>query len=69
MNYNEFYNSHNKLMSIKPLCDMCKTELKEFGAIFLSPPKETKKGVQEVVKMHLCKSCYAKILKFMQNHK
>ncbi len=41
-------------MSIRPLCDKCKQELTEFGAILLSPPDRENK----VEKYHLCKSCY-----------
>lgn len=41
-------------MAINPVCDKCKNELTEFGAILLSPPDE--KGM--VKKMHLCRECY-----------
>jgi hypothetical protein len=41
-------------MAIKPVCDKCKEELKEFGAILLSPPDSESK----VKKFHLCVSCY-----------
>ena len=44
---------------IKPVCDVCKKELTDFGAILLSPPD--KKGM--VRKFHVCKKCYEKILK------
>lgn len=44
-------------MSIKPLCDICKKELIEFGAILLSPPDESSK----VKKFHICNECYEKI--------
>jgi len=40
-------------MAIKPKCDKCKKELKEFGGILLSPPKKNM-----VKKFHLCKQCY-----------
>lgn len=41
-------------MAIKPLCDRCKKELKEFGGILLSPPDKQNK----VRKFHLCVECY-----------
>ncbi len=40
-----------------PLCDNCKRELDEFGAILLSPPGKD----NTVKKHHLCKDCYLKI--------
>ncbi len=46
-------------MAIKPICDKCKKELTDFGAILLSPPDKNSK----VKKFHLCKICYVKIKK------
>lgn len=46
-------------MAIKPNCDFCKKELKEFGGILLSPPDKKSK----VLKLHLCVLCYKQILK------
>lgn len=46
-------------MAIKPFCDKCKKELKEYGGILLSPPDENNK----VVKHHLCKECYTELTK------
>lgn len=46
-------------MTIKPICDKCKKELQEFGAILLSPPDKDNK----VKKFHICKNCYEKIEK------
>jgi hypothetical protein len=43
-------------MAIKPTCDMCGEELKEFGGILLSPPQ----GIL-VKKFHLCVDCYTKV--------
>jgi uncharacterized protein with PIN domain len=40
---------------IKPVCDKCKKELNDFGAILLSPPTDNK-----VTKFHICKNCYKK---------
>ena len=40
-------------MAIKPKCDKCKKELKEFGGILLSPPNK-----DIVRKFHLCRKCY-----------
>lgn len=47
-------------MSLKPICDKCKKELKEFGAILLSPPDKK----STVKKFHICKGCYKEIVKF-----
>jgi hypothetical protein len=46
---------------IKPICEVegCKTELKEYGAILLSPPDDEGR----VMKIHICKECY-KIFNF-----
>jgi len=49
-----FYSLAENNMAIKPKCDKCKKELKEFGGILLSPPD--KKGL--VKKFHLCQACY-----------
>lgn len=46
-------------MAIKPICDRCGNELSDFGAILLSPPND----INEVMKFHICKSRYEKILK------
>jgi hypothetical protein len=43
-------------MAIKPKCDKCKKELKEFGGILLSPPKKNM-----VEKFHLCQKCYREV--------
>jgi len=43
---------------IRPICDKCKQELKEFGAILLSPPDEN----NQTKKLHLCKQCYKEII-------
>jgi len=48
-------------MAIRPTCERCKKELKEFGAILLSPPD--KKNL--VKKYHLCQKCYAELLEFI----
>ncbi len=45
-------------MAIKPVCDKCKKELKDYGAILLSPPD----AKQKVRKFHLCKKCYKEVL-------
>jgi hypothetical protein len=46
-------------MAIKPVCDICKQELLEFGALLFSPPNNK----NEVRKYHLCKKCYLEIIK------
>ena len=45
-------------MAIRPKCDKCGKELKEFGAILFSPPKKN-----IVKKFHLCKQCYQQLIK------
>ena len=45
-------------MAIKPICDKCKKELQEFGAILFSPPDRENK----VRKYHICKECFEKIV-------
>ncbi len=47
---------------IKPHCDFCKKELKDFGGILLGPPKKS----GEVKKMHICVSCYKQLVKLMK---
>ena len=49
-------------MAIKPKCDKCRKELKEFGGILLSPPNGN-----TVRKFHLCKPCYGKTVRFIRN--
>ena len=44
-------------MSIKPVCDKCKKELNDFGAILFSPPDSESR----VKKFHICKECYKKM--------
>lgn len=46
-------------MAIKPLCDKCRSELKDFGGILLSPPDKEGK----VKKFHICVECYTKMEK------
>ncbi len=45
-------------MAIKPICDICKKELKNFGAILLSPPDKKNK----IKKFHICGKCYKDII-------
>lgn len=46
-------------MAIKPVCDFCKKELKDFGALLFSPPDKK----SNVKKFHVCKMCYRKFIK------
>tara|TARA_B100000745_G_scaffold260880_1_gene184602 strand:+ start:13031 stop:13180 length:150 start_codon:yes stop_codon:yes gene_type:complete len=46
-------------MAIKPDCDKCGNELKDFGGILFGPPD--KEGT--VKKSHLCVDCYNQIKK------
>ncbi len=50
---------------IKPICDKCKKELDDFGAILLSPPDIDRK----VIKYHLCKKCYMEIENLLDKNK
>ena len=52
-------------MAIKPKCDRCRKELKEFGAILLSPPDKK----NTVKKFHLCVLCYESFMKTMCERK
>jgi hypothetical protein len=52
-------------MAIKPTCDKCGKELKEFGGILLSPPDNDRK----VSKYHLCKDCYEEIENLLATNK
>lgn len=45
-------------MAIKPICDRCKQELTDFGALMFSPPEGS-----NVTKYHICKQCYAEMIK------
>jgi hypothetical protein len=56
---------YTTFMAIKPLCDMCKIELDDFGAVVLSPPN--KNG--QVQKYHICKDCFKKITILLRNNK
>jgi hypothetical protein len=47
-----------KNMAIKPICDRCKKELEEYGAILFSPPDKD----NNVRKLHLCRSCYKEMI-------
>ncbi len=48
-------------MAIKPVCDKCVSELKDFGGLIFSPPD--KKG--KVKKWHICKACYKELEKVL----
>jgi len=52
-------------MAIKPICDKCKKELTEFGAILFSPPNKK----NSVTKYHLCKKCFKEIIKTFHKRK
>lgn len=49
-------------MAIRPVCDKCGEELKEFGAILLSPPD----AQSTVKKFHICVDCYGKMMRGMK---
>lgn len=46
-------------MAINPVCNKCKKELTDFGAILISPPDSESK----VKKFHICKECYIEMEK------
>lgn len=46
-------------MALKPKCDRCKKELKEFGALLFSPPNKK----NTIKKFHLCVQCYEDLKK------
>lgn len=45
-------------MAIALVCDLCREELKDFGALLFSPPNTQ----SEVKKFHVCKPCYKKLI-------
>ena len=49
-------------MTINPICDKCKNELDEFGAILFSPPNPE----SMVKKFHLCKNCFEELAAELQ---
>lgn len=42
---------------IQPICDICKHELIDFGAILISPVKDKK-----CTKYHICKHCFSLLI-------
>ncbi len=44
-------------MAIKPICDQCKKELEDFGALLFSPPDKESR----TKKFHICKNCFKKM--------
>jgi len=44
-------------MAIRPICDRCKKELDDFGALLFSPPSGN-----TMKKFHICKKCYDDII-------
>lgn len=50
-------------MAIKPKCNMCGIELKEYGAILLSPPDSN----DSVKKYHICAQCFERITSEFKN--
>ncbi len=45
-------------MAIQPRCDFCGKELVDFGALLFSAPDAN----SMVLKDHVCKACYAKVI-------
>lgn len=49
-------------------CDKCGTELSELGGVAFSPPVKLRNGLvyrPQVVKIHLCKKCWYKFMKWL----
>ena len=55
------------MTSWPPLCDHCHKQLKEPGAIVLSPP--LKNPTSLVFKVHLCVKCFKKLQGIMKERK
>ena len=51
---------------LKLKCDKCRKELKETGGLVFSPPfnYEYMEGITQ--KIHLCRKCYDKFMKWMK---
>jgi len=49
---------------IRVRCDKCGKKLKEQGALVFSPPE-----ANEVLKFHICKSCYSLLCDFLEEEK
>lgn len=47
---------------------MCKKDLKEFGAVVISPPLSPHLYPHIVVKYHICKTCWEMNIKILINH-
>ena len=54
---------------ITPKCDKCGQELKTYGALAFSPPKENGDGGcdRTVEKIHLCTECWSEFLAFLSS--
>lgn len=47
---------------IRPVCTFCKNELEQPGALIFGPPPDTELlGDCEVVKQHVCVTCYTQL--------
>jgi hypothetical protein len=51
---------------IKVKCDKCRKELKETGGLVFSPPFDIEYVGSVTQKLHVCRKCYDKLLKWMQ---
>lgn len=51
-------------MSIKVYCRRCKKELKELGALIISPPETETRLSDKVYKMHICLICYFELMEW-----
>jgi hypothetical protein len=52
---------------IAPDCSKCGDELREFGGLIHSPPKDPLATPHEVDKYHICLSCWEQIKAWLDN--
>ncbi len=55
-------------MAIKPKCDKCGNELKEYGGLAFSPPRTLpdESPSLDVNKYHICADCWRKFLEWLK---
>jgi hypothetical protein len=57
-----------QIMAIKPKCDKCGNELKEYGGLAFSPPRTLpdESPSLDVNKYHICADCWRKFLEWLK---
>ena len=53
---------------IKVFCEKCDKELNELGALLFSPPIKHNDYIY-VSKLHLCQTCFAKVIDYLRRAK